>query len=239
MRLAFLNLQSGVGLTRGGLGLVGAWRYLLPHATRALEPLGGWVRAQGIEVLGCVETELPSWRGRGVDYPQVLATTSGLDHHVSVPVFRVGRLLHQANSLHSRHPIVAWAAHPLPGGRQTRFALEATLEVEGVRWTVLVTHLSLSRSARAAQVAEVARLAGRTPERTVLMGDFNTGDEAEFAPLVSAGLVRAATGASHPSWGPAEALDHLFTSRALRCTGATVERGLLISDHLALRAEVA
>ncbi len=238
MRVAFLNVQGGVGVSRGYWQyLTASWRYLLPHAPRFVEPLGAFLRAEGIELLGCVESELPSWRGRGLDYTEALASASGLPHRVALPTHRVGRLLHQGNSLCSRHPILAATNHRLPGRGEPRFAGEVRLQRDGLQWTAMVTHLSLSRPVRAEQLAALARLAaGR--ERLLLMGDFNTADRAELAPLLGAGLQRLETGPSYPSWRPTVPLDHLFASGDLAPLRVAVARELRLSDHLALVCEV-
>jgi endonuclease/exonuclease/phosphatase family metal-dependent hydrolase len=238
VRVAFLNLQSGVGMSRGYWQyLTTSWKYLLPHVPSFVEPLGAFIRAQGIDLLGCVETELPSRRGRGVDYTEVLASSTGLLHRVAFSTHRVGRMIHQGNSIHSRYPIVA-ANHRLPGRGEPRYVGEARLEVDGAEWTVLVTHLSLRRSARAEQIAAIARLIGPGRRRTLLMGDFNTADRSELVPLLDLGLRRAESGPSYPSWRPSVALDHLFTTVDLTPINTQVAGTVRLSDHLPVVSEV-
>lgn len=238
MRLGFLNLQSGVGLAGGGLEWVtGGWRYALPHAPRFLEPLGELARRENLDVLGCAETELPSWRGRGLDYTRAIAEATGLSHGVPFSSFRLGKWVHQGNSLHARERVRATATHELPGPGQRRVVGEVRVLAEDGEWTVLVTHLALGRKARTAQLLALGALLRQRRERTVLMGDFNTASEGELLPLTDAGFTCAATGPTHPTWRPSTQLDRLYASPDLEWHGARVHEDFRVSDHLLVVAE--
>ncbi len=238
MRIGFLNLQSGVGITGGGLDWVtGAWRYALPHAPRFLEPLGELARRERLDVLGCAETELPSWRGRGLDYTRAIAEATGLTHAMPFSTFRLGGWVHQGNSLHSGARMQSTATHELPGPGQRRVVGEARVAAEGGEWTVLVTHLALGQQARAAQVRALGKLLLLRRERTVLMGDFNSASDEELAPLAEAGFTCAPTGPTHPTWRPTAKIDRLYASPDLEWHGARAEETLRVSDHLLVIAE--
>lgn len=239
MRIGFVNLQAGVGMTGKALDwALGPLRYALPHAPRFLVPLSGLVKAERVDVLGCVETELPSWRGAGVDYTLAIARATGLSHGRPFPTLRLGRWVHQGNSLHGRLPFRRAQTHELPGAGQRRVAGEARLHHEGREWTFLVTHLALGRAARVEQLRALGRLLSARPERTVLMGDFNTVSHAELRPLEDAGYSCAATGPTHPSWRPSARLDRLYASPDLEWTQARAEGAVLLSDHQLVVAEV-
>ena len=68
--------------------------------------------------------------------------------------------------MHSRYPLAATHTHDLPSPGEPRVMGEAKLE--GDAWSVFVTHLSLGKKGRLAQIAHIADTL-RERRRAVLM----------------------------------------------------------------------
>lgn len=232
MRLAFFNIQCGVGVTRGYWQYaLRAHRYVLPHDDGIVAGVASFVADEAVDVLGCAEMEGPSVRSSGVDYTARIAKASPLGFSAFFPSHRLGRWVHQGNSIHARHPLEVTRVHALPGPGEPRVMGEAELTLDAQRYTVFVTHLSLGRKARDAQIAEMAATIGDR-RLAVLMGDFNTADIEELAPLLRAGWHRAPLGPTHPSWRPTAAIDHVILSPDLVVTAVRVVAEVTVSDHL-------
>ncbi len=238
MRLAFFNIQCGVGVTRGYWHYaLRAHRYLLPHDDGIVAGVAAFVASEAVDVLGCAEMEGPSVRSAGVDYTAGIAGASPLASSAFFPSHRVGRWVHQGNSIHSRPPLEVTRVHVLPGPGEPRVMGEAELTVDARRYTVSVTHLSLGRKARDVQIAFIAATLGER-RSAILMGDFNTANVEELAPLLRAGWHRAPLGPTHPCWRPTAAIDHVILSADLVVTAARVVGEVSISDHLPVVVDI-
>jgi endonuclease/exonuclease/phosphatase family metal-dependent hydrolase len=237
VRLAFLNVQSGVGVTRGYWQYaLRAHRYLVPHDDGIVAQLAELAARERLDALACAEMEGPSFRSGDIDYVTALARTSSLTHAQFFAAMRLGPLVNQGNSVHSAMPILSWQAHLLPSRGERRVLGEARL-AGAAPWTLFVTHLSLGRRARARQLAEVARLVGGTA-RAILAGDFNTSDASELAPLEAAGLRRCPTLPTYPSWRPHKAIDYVLTSRDVEVCSVRVDQTVRLGDHLPIFVEL-
>jgi endonuclease/exonuclease/phosphatase family metal-dependent hydrolase len=167
------------------------------------------------------------------DQPRVLARLLGLrglfQHNHGAFFMRSGNLLL------ARGPVSLAADLLLPGGLEQRGCLVARVETGGLRFLVATTHLSLGRSARAVQLAD---LAARLPRDLplVVAGDLNCA-------LTEATALRAALAfadpapATFPSRRPRRALDHVGWSRHWRPTTLRTVPSLA-SDHLPLVADL-
>ncbi len=237
MRLAFLNVQSGVGVTRGYWQYaLRAHRYFWPHDPRIVGDLAAFIARERLVVLACAEMERRSFRSANVDYVEALAAATPLKNHAFFPTQKLGGIVNQGNSVHSSDPILLSAAHRLPGSGEARILGE--VQLGGARpLSLFVTHLSLGRRARAAQLFAIAERLRHRP-RALLVGDFNTGDESELSPLYAVGLRRLPTGCSHPSWRPSAAIDHALCSEDLTVVGSRVDESVRVADHLPLVIEL-
>jgi endonuclease/exonuclease/phosphatase family metal-dependent hydrolase len=174
VRIAFFNIQCGVGVTQGYWQyLVRGHRYVLPHDDRIVAGVAQFVEDLGVDVLGCAEMEGRSMRSSGVDYAARLAATSHLSHFAFYESHRVGGWACQGNSIHARQALQPTRTHALPGPGEPRVLGEASVTVDSECYDVFVTHLSLGKRGRASQIACIAEIvAGR--RSAVLMRDFNT-----------------------------------------------------------------
>ncbi len=128
-------------------------------------------------------------------------------------------------------------------GCEPRCAIEADLEIEGVRLRVIATHLGLRRHERRLQAACLARAVSRdTSLPTLCLGDIN-----EWLPgsailrLLEAHLGRSKVRASYPAAWPVFALDRVWVRPAAAMQHIQVHRSRmarLASDHLPVWARV-
>jgi len=117
--------------------------------------------------------------------------------------------------------------HDLLDGPHQRVALRAAVRVGDSVLDAVVTHLSLSKRARARTLVELGAFASNERERgAVLMGDFNaTPDEAGFQTLAEDGWVDAWAhtssdrGGTWPSPAPFRRIDYVWVRRGGRDGG--------------------
>lgn len=139
------------------------------------------------------------------------------------------------NAFLSRVPLRLRADVKLPRGRERRGGMLAEAEVGGRTACVAVTHLALSKRARAEQIAVLARALPRDMP-LVLAGDLNCTAE-ELGPLLEFLRDIVPAPATYPSWWPLRAYDHILFSRDWTLIGSGTRR-TLASDHLPLYADL-
>jgi endonuclease/exonuclease/phosphatase family metal-dependent hydrolase len=237
VRVAFLNVQSGVGVTRGYWHYaLRAHRYLVPHDDGIVTQLAELAARERLDALACAEIEGRSFRSRNIDYVTALAQSSSLGHARFFGTQKLGRFVNQGNSVHSAAPLAATVEHVLPGGSERRVLGEARLD-GAAPLTLFVTHLSLGKRARAQQLEHIARVVQGKP-RALLVGDFNTSDATELAPLAAAGLRRCPTEPTYPSWRPTQAIDHVLAGQDVRVRSVRVDANVRLGDHLPIVVEL-
>jgi len=239
LKIVAYNMQGCVGTSRGyweyGLDF---WRYLLPHSSEALHGIADFIKAERIDIAAFSEIEGASFRGGGIDQPEVLSRMTELKSHVFYPTHRLLGLGNQGNAIHSRGAILSWKNIRLPGGGEARYLGVALMQMHEARTTVMVTHLSLSRSKRMLQIERIARAVMETKGPCLLAGDFNTRDESELLPIIKNGMRLVETGESFPSWRPSRRPDRIFVSREFRVIRGYASANVRYSDHLPVVAEV-
>ncbi len=146
----------------------------------------------------------------------------------------------------SRLPVLAWQGHKLPRGRgsgagtEPRVAVEAVLRWEdGEEFTVVNTHLGLTRSERMAQLDGLESVLDNAQGRLVLLGDLNCAPRApEIARLLK--RLRHVSPNTPKTWFgafPVRVLDYAMQRGAGRVVKSFVPvDGLTTtaSDHLPL-----
>lgn len=215
-----------------------------------------------------------NWRRSGnVDQARYIADNAAYAHSyygVSLKTWASGNthMSQYGNLLLSRFPIVSARTQllPTPPGKEPRSALVAQLDVDGLPWIVIGTHLGLNSAERVRQTARLQQLAdeavsavvtGATEKVTadvipvVIMGDFNAGpDSPEISQLLGAydGVVRLADahriagaepGHTFPYPEPYARIDYVFLSDALaRRVRRSTPLRLPGSDHLPVIVDV-
>ena len=150
-------------------------------------------------------------------------------------------------ALLSRYPIVAWENATLtrlstqtenPAPTRMRGLLAATIDVQGTRVRVFVTHLDYRKdpSVRRTQIAEMLARIGEVDDPTLLLGDLNASpDAAELQPLFArlhdSWLKTAGPGFTYPADTPTERIDYVLVSPNVKVDTAFVPLVPAASDH--------
>ena len=239
IKIATFNIQSGIRTTKGYWQyLVSFWKYVLPHSSEAIKRVADFMNSEGIDIITFSEIEGKSFRGRQIDQADLISDLTGFRQNIFFPTHVFGKIIHQGNAVHARHPIVSSKNHRLSGQGEPRYLSEAVLEVEGQKITVFVTHLSLGKVKRRGQLDDIVKIINNTTPPIVLTGDFNTSNESELLVLNNTKLVRIATENTYPAWEPTRCLDYMFISPEFEVVKSYVPKNLDISDHLPIVLEL-
>ncbi|HYI44710.1 MAG TPA: endonuclease/exonuclease/phosphatase family protein [Actinomycetota bacterium] len=188
------------------------------------------VESQG-RFFGVQELDRNLERSGRIDQPAVLGELLGCEVHFSATVERGG----------GQYGLGVAAPDPLEPTfhRLPRLGDEEPRGAITVRWhglSIIVTHLSLQRAPRLAQLDALAGLTAELDPPVVLMGDLNTGWLGTRR-LIKAGLRQS------PGWRPTveegfpRQIDHVLTGRGAAAAGLRTLSGGA-SDHKALAAEI-
>lgn len=237
-RLALLNIQSGIGTTRGYWQyLTTHWRYMFPHASGKIEELGDFLKENKVDFFCGAEMDDGSWRTKGLSHVDILAERAGLIHRRFFQTFAVRSRINQGNAILSRYPITSWDYHPLPGTGEPRSLGEVTIDVGGRRIALFMTHLSLIQRLRRSQIHKIAEVVDSYPYPCLLAGDFNVTHHQEVRLLEESRLQKVISGETFPSWAPSRQLDFVFMSPEFSSVRARVIEKRF-SDHLMLMVDV-
>lgn len=238
LRVAVLNVQSGLGTTRGWWDYFRTMRYRIqPRVTRHIERIGAALRHRAVDLAVFTEVDGGSRRTAGVDQAALLAERGGFASHAFFPCFHVADSICQGNAIHARGPVELVKNHPLPGLGEPRYLSEAVVELDGGPIHVFATHTSLDAAVRREQLAEIRDIVAEHPGPALLGGDLNARKSDELDHLVRA-LRHVPCGPTFPSWRPRWALDHLFVSEHFTARSARVLREVREADHLPVLVEL-
>ena len=189
--------------------------------------------------------------GRDTEYdPQteILAKGAGYDYYYFAEAIKFGGVNPYGNAILSRFPIVSADTLTIPdpdprgydGYYETRCVARAVVDVGGEKLTVLGVHFGLNPDEHENAVATI--LSAISPERCVLMGDFNSHpDDPIIAPLfermTDAASVFGSPLMSFPSDGPTEKIDYVFVTPDIKVISADIPAAV-ISDHRPHTAEI-
>jgi len=162
------------------------------------------------DVVALQEVHRGTWQARFRDQAAELARLTGMDLLYG-PSFRsLGGEF--GNALLTRGKVTDSRVVPLPSFGEPRSLLDATVEIEGSRFEVFVTHLaawgSFNRRIRARQVECLGEHLRRSPRPFVLCGDLNaTPGAVDLHELAQGGFAQLCGLASEPT--------HAFLGRRL------------------------
>lgn len=221
MRIVSANLQHGVP------DPVGRPRLALAH-----EPL----RALGADVWALQELDHRRVRTRFAD--QGAQLERALDGAlVRARAKRVG-LGGQANALVVKGAVVEREVVVLPKAGERRVLVLAVVVVDGARWTVGNTHLTLRRSKARGQLDVALGALTTRPAPWVLVGDLNLPAAAVEPVAEEHGFALLDGPPTHSARRtPDRRLDHVLT-KGCTVTASGVQK-LPVSDHLAVWADLA
>jgi endonuclease/exonuclease/phosphatase family metal-dependent hydrolase len=185
----------------------------------------------GGRFFGLQELDRNLERSGRTDQPAVLAELLGCKIHFSATVERGG----------GQYGLAVAAPDPLEPTfhRLPRLGDEEPRGAITVRWqglSIIVTHLSLQRGPRLAQLDALARLTAELDPPVVLMGDLNTGWWGTRR-LVGAGLRQSRGWRPTVEEGFPRQIDHVLTGPGVAAGGLRTLAGGA-SDHKALAAEI-
>lgn len=127
-------------------------------------------------------------------------------------------------------------------GEECRSLLLASVELNGCRWSLAVTHIGFSPWMRRRQVGRLERLALKCTSPLVVMGDFNmSSGHVALAPLESRlldVLARTDTG-TYPCYRPRRRIDGIYCSPGVKILdGWVVDTPGCPSDHRPVMGEL-
>lgn len=238
LRIGIFNLQTGIATTKGYWQYpFTAWKYLLPHSSVPIADTADLVKSKQIDIIGLVEIDAGSFRTRHVDQLSLFAERSGFPYRTFFPTITFRKHALQGNATCSRFPLLQSRNHKLPGLGEPRFLSESVVEIGETPCTFFVTHLSLDRFHRNAQLDAIASIINAAAGPTILVGDFNIFHDSEMRLLHESRLTMATADATFPSWKPNRCLDYIFFSEEFHIIHSEVDP-TKVSDHLLFWTEV-
>lgn len=210
------------------------------HA-RHIERVAEVIRDAKPDIVGVQEMHRGTWQARFRDQAAELERLTGMQ-------LFFGRAMGKGsseygNAVLTRGTIVETRIDPLPGKGEPRSMLGATIDVDGTRLIVYVTHLvawaRFGSRTRLMQAEAVARMVAKSKLPFVLMGDFNTNPTSEELRVFHDGSIVTSCVAEKIVTHRAtkQCLDYIFTDPTWQIREARViERGP--SDHWPLVATI-
>jgi endonuclease/exonuclease/phosphatase family metal-dependent hydrolase len=238
MRIAVMNLQFGVGTTKGyAQYATSAWKYVFPHALLQIEQAAKECDAAAVDIGIITEISTSPLRS---SIPQVEAFRRLFGaEHFHFFASSTSRFWNEGNAIFTRYKIVETRTHKLRGGIVPRVLGEASIKVGKGTIKVFIAHLALGKRARTRQMAEIAGIVARTQGPVILGGDFNERDSLHFNNILGNAFAHASVLPSFPSWQPKHSLQRLLLSEAFAVENEYVPSTSRFSDHSALYVEAA
>lgn len=124
-------------------------------------------------------------------------------------------------------------------GREPRRAIETEIETPFGPVHVLAAHFGLSLRERRHQAEALARIAGRGPRRTIILGDFNDWIRGSVQHAFGREFPGVTQHRTWPARCPLLRLDRIFCRPAAALVASRVDlHGRTMSDHLPVIAEI-
>ncbi|HEX2792632.1 MAG TPA: endonuclease/exonuclease/phosphatase family protein [Candidatus Paceibacterota bacterium] len=238
MRIAVLNLQSGIGITKGFRHyLTSGWKYVLPHSPKPIAEAGRMLKGEGVDIALVTEIDDNGLRSGFVLQSEVLKEHSGLAQYESFPTRTVEHLMHEGNGIFTNHEILETHVYQLSAGLVPRVLGEVVMRIDGKRVHVFVAHLGLRNRYRTEQLKAIRDIVMVRKDPVILGGDFNERERGAFELLTEAGFAHLVALPNFPSWRPRHPLIVLFLSRHFAEPSAHVQETEPFSDHLSLIVE--
>ena len=231
LKILSFNIVVGLRTSRPHHYVTQAWRHVLPSfgAHDTLDRIAGFIK--GYDVVAIQEADAGSLRTRFVNQIAYLAERAGFAHWQTGINRDLGVIAKHCLGIMS-HLSLSASHHALPGLIPGRGMLDVTLSHSSGPLRLIVTHLSLTRSARARQLELIAEVVEDAP-RVVVVGDLNC-DPHELrrhAALRRVDLQPQILAPTYPSWRPTRCYDQAMVRGPMRVTHAGVVQEHL-SDHL-------
>ncbi len=239
IRLLSFNIQAGQATSSYRHYVTRSWQHVLPGPDQSANLDRIAAVAADYDLVGLQETDAGSLRSANTNQVQYLAERAGFPHWHAQVNRDLGQFGQHILGLLARLAPVRIREHALPGLIPGRGVLMAEFGSVEQPLLVIVTHLALSRRARAQQLQRIAAFV-RQARNVVIMGDTNCEPEALMADdaLGGTGLrLVSGTGDTYPSWRPRRNIDHVLVSPAIKVHSVRV-LDAAISDHLPVAVEI-
>jgi len=238
MRIAVINLQSGIGITKGYREyFTSGWKYVLPHPTKYVKKAGELLKQEEVEIALMTELDENGLRAGFKSQSALIREVSGLTSHFFFPTRAAEPLVREGNGIFTSHPIQETRTHVLVSGIIPRVMGETILMVNNRPLHVFVAHLGIRNVHRIKQIERIRKIITERNEPVILGGDFNERDHEAFEILKTAGFSHLSTLPTYPSWKPKHPLSVLFLSKHFDTPRAYIPSGAPFSDHLPLVVE--
>ncbi len=238
LKIAVVNLQSGIGVTQGyGQYVSRGLRYWLGHSGKPIAQAATMLTEIAPDIVLATEIDEPARRTRFTSQMEILQNSTSLTHAEFFPTRELGQNIREGSAILSTRPLKNMRVHRLRTGVNPRVLGQASLEIGAQSVTIFVAHLALGPKRRQKQIQEIAEIIANTEGPVMLGGDFNERDHEAFGLLDSVGLTHGCM-PSYPSWKPRHAFQVLFLSAHFTHLHVTVGEGPRFSDHLPLIVEV-
>lgn len=238
MRIAVINLQSGIGITDGYQQyFTSGWRYLLPHSANYVRQAGALLAQESVDIALMTEVEEHSLRSGFRRQTELLREASGLPYSEFFATRSMQPFAAEGNAILTTYEVQEVRTHFLTSGVIPRVMGETVLSIHGSRIHVFVAHLGIRYIYRAEQIRRIHRIITERNEPVILGGDFNERDHEAFEILKTAGFTHLATLPTFPSWNPRHSLSVLFLSKHFTEPAVYIPEVYPFSDHLPLVAD--
>jgi endonuclease/exonuclease/phosphatase family metal-dependent hydrolase len=237
LRILSLNIVVGLRTSRPHHYLTQAWRHALPSPglRQTLDRIADL--ASAYDIVALQEADAGSLRTGFLNQVDYLAGRAGFAHREFGVNRDFGVLAQHCLGVMARFPLRA-VHHPLPGRIRGRGLLDVALDCGHRQLRLIVTHLSLTRAARAAQLSYIGELVEGAPN-AIVIGDLNCEPHEllRHPAIRRTGLRPQIHHPTFPSWRPNRCYDQVMVAGGLRVTQAQVLQHRL-SDHLPIALQL-
>jgi len=239
IKIAYFNVQSGVGTTKGYLHyLTSFWKYFLPHSQNEIVRTAEFINSEGINVITFSEIDGGSLRSEYINQVKLISNLTNLKINKFFPTYQIMGVLNQGNSINTKYPILVTKNHKLRGTGEPRYLGETMLLIDEKKVTILVTQLSLEKNNRINQIEDIANIINKMKGPIILSGDFNTEDKLELDIMNKTRLKKVVNLKTYPSWNPNKSLDYILLSEEFDVKRSYSLKSIKVSDHLPLIVEI-
>jgi len=239
LRLLSFNIQTGIASRHFHDYLINGWKHLLPSPDRMVNLHRIAKLIADYDIVGLQETDAGSLRSYYLNQTEYLAMKAGMPYWNMKVNRNLGHFSQHSLGLIARREPDFIDCVPLPSRIPGRGAMVADFRLDGEPVRVVISHLSLSATARHQQMEVIAELVEGRPH-AVVMADFNcTPSSQEIRRLVErTGLcLPEVPPLTYPAWRPKRAIDHVLISAGLRFVRVE-SLPVIFSDHCPLAVEI-
>lgn len=202
----------------------------------SLDDIANVINTINPDVVGLQEIDVGTVRSSGVDQLAELKKLTGLEGAFGKAIDYDGG--EYGVAMLSRYPPSAITLNALPGEGEQRVLLQANISAGDKVWSIGVTHLGLTETARLEQVAEIEQLM-RGKQNRILMGDMNFKPQSAPYKALSEWVSDAwdselNPGNTSPAAFPINRIDYVFADDQLLPAVCEVVWPVVVSDHRAV-----